>query len=105
MDFPGRDAESTTPGVVPVRQSAPEDSGLQEIPLVELLRWLTAEIRLHHGCAEVQVVGVERMDRPGPDGCNWGYSVTLDLYSAKWYAYVPAYLDVVARGRAQFNLK
>ena len=74
------------------------------MPLAELLAWLTAEMQARHGCASVRVVGVERTP-PGPDGCNWGYSLVLETAGVPWWVYVPPYLEVVRRGHALFNLE
>ena len=70
----------------------------------ELRRWLTAEIRKHKGCEEVRVIGVTRLHKAGPDGCNWSYSLVVDPAGAPAPVYALACIDAVSRGRELFNV-
>ena len=81
-----------------------EAAGRRVVSPAELRRWLTAQIRRHEGCAEVRVIGITRLHRAGPDGCNWSYGLVVEPAGVPPSVYAMACIEAVTRGRELFNV-
>ena len=89
----------TVPGA-PVPRPEPR----REVSEAELLRVLTAAMRMREECAAMSVVGITRLDALDTDGCNWSSSVVLETAGVAPEVYAVVYADVVKQARERYNL-
>ena len=79
--------------------------GRQALPRGELLARVSALMQSCEGCENVGVVDVTPLDRPDTEGCNWSFTLVLDMAGVAPEVYSLAYAQVIAMARSCWNLE
>ena len=70
----------------------------------ELTDWLTNELRKQEACQLCEIKGINPLQLPDQDGCNWSESVTLNNGGVPTAIVSPHAHRIILEARRKFNL-